>query len=197
MILVFDTETSNLPQRNLPLDHHAQARIVQFGVLLLDEQFNERASFCSLIKPDGWIIQPGAQAAHGITQEQCQKYGIAIESALRLFEALRARAFCITAHNISFDNELLNTERTLQNVSSPDFVDGEYCTMHLMTPICKLPKRNGGDYKWPKLQEAYKHVTGKEFEGAHGALADCKATATIFKWLVDNKHVSIPQLVLA
>lgn len=195
MILVFDTETSNLPQNNIPLDHPAQARIVQFGCLMLDENFKERASFCSLIKPDGWQIQPGAQSVHGISQEECIRYGLPIEQVFDMFFSLYHLCDIKVAHNKRFDGQLINIECSLLSKFEID-TDEHYCTMQLMTPICQLPSKRGG-YKWPKLAEAYKHCTGHEMVNAHGALADCRATAEIFKWLCSNKHVSIAQLVIA
>lgn len=39
-------------------------------------------------------------------------------------------------------------------------------------------------YEWPRLQEAYKHAFGKEFEGAHDAMSDIRATKEIYFWLI-------------
>lgn len=194
MILVFDTETSNLPQHNLPLDHPAQARIVQFACVMLDREFNERASFCSLIKPDGWQIQPGAQSAHGIRQEECEKYGMPIDVVMDIYAAMCDKCNFFVAHNFKFDNELLSIEEAIladmHNPTASESGSNQFCTMQLMTPVCMLPGRNGS-YKWPKLMEAYQHVTGHTFIGAHNALRDCRATTEIFKYLVDNKHVTL------
>lgn len=196
MILVYDTETSNLPQKNLPLNHPAQGRIIQLAALFLDADFKERASFCSLIKPNGWVIQPGAQSAHGITQEECEAYGLDICTALGSLVDMAYKCPIAVGHNKSFDDGLVKTEYAVMDkaVISPSQYD--YCTMQLMTPICQLKQANGRG-KWPKLVEAYKHVTGSVFDKAHDALADCRATATVFKWLVDNKHVNVPLLVKA
>lgn len=205
MILVFDTETSNLPQHKLPLDHPAQARIVQFACVMFDRDFKERASFCSLIKPDGWQMQPGAQSAHGITQAECQKHGMQIELVMDVYAEFCSVCDVFVAHNIKFDSELLSIEESIladMTHATPAELNGShYCTMELMTPLCKLPGRGSG-YKWPKLIEAYKHCFGDaaacafQLE-AHDALVDCRATAKVFKWLVDNKHVNIAQLLLA
>lgn len=197
MILVFDTETTNLPQPKLPLTHPAQARICQLACILLDELFNEVGCFYSLIKPNGWIMQPGAQAAHGITQEKCEKQGISIDDAMiMLFTFNRIATKGRVAHNIKFDTELFNIELNIKNGKSnmsPQFLDSGaniFCTMLAMTPVCKLPGRGNGNYKWPKLSEAAKHI-GVELNGAHDALNDVRATAKIFHWLVENKHVTI------
>lgn len=138
MILVFDTETSNLPSKNLALDNPMQGRIVQLAFVMFDEQFKERASFCALIKPTEWIIQPGAQSAHGITQEQCLKYGIDIKDAIEMYHAMILKCEIFVAHNIKFDNQMISIEQDyLGNMFSHN--GNSFCTMNLMTDICKLP----------------------------------------------------------
>ncbi len=37
-----------------------------------------------------------------------------------------------------------------------------------------------GAYKWPQLQEAYKHFFNKEFDNAHDALADVTACKDVY-----------------
>lgn len=46
--------------------------------------------------------------------------------------------------------------------------------------LCKLPGRYPGNYKWPKLIELHNHLFGCDFEGAHDALDDVKATVKCF-----------------
>ena len=46
-------------------------------------------------------------------------------------------------------------------------------------PVLKLPGRYG-NYKWPKLEEAYKFLVDPAgFEDAHDALVDVKACAAV------------------
>ena len=43
---------------------------------------------------------------------------------------------------------------------------------------CKILGKDG--YKYPKLQELYRKLFGKEFEDAHDALCDTEATEKCF-----------------
>ena len=181
MYLVFDTETTGFPLKDKPADYPGQARIVQLAALLLDENFKERACLNTLIRPSGWTISAGAQQAHGITQEDCQNYGVPIEVALKFFDFLLSGTEVLIAHNISFDNQLLNIEYELAGVQRK--VTDEYCTMHKTTNICKLQGKQPGKYKWPKLEEAYWHFFSEKLEGAHDALVDVRACARIYKRL--------------
>lgn len=193
--LIFDTETTGFPRKDLPANHPEQARVIQLAALLLDEQFKERACFHTLIKPDGWTISPGAQAVHGISNEDCELYGIPIKFALKSFLSLERQSSCNVAHNLKFDNNMLNLEYAAEENDSfnevlnhyPKLIKriADFCTMEATTDICKLPSKRGG-YKWPKLKEAYLHCFGEELQDAHDALADCRACAKIFRWLKER-----------
>jgi hypothetical protein len=59
------------------------------------------------------------------------------------------------------------------------------CTMLTLTPICKIPKKDGRvGNKWPKLQEAYQYIFGEQFPNAHNAMVDIEATRRVFNWCV-------------
>ena len=188
MYLIFDTETTGFPSKDLPKTHPAQARIIQLAWIVLDEQLKEVAAFKCLIRSNNlWKISSGAQQAHGISQQECDKYGLNIDFVLPLFIDAHHSAKRVIAHNLRFDSQLVDIEAGAQiGWQEPKHI----CTMQLMTPICKLPSMRM-TYKWPKLQEAYQYCFKEEFKGAHDALNDVRATARIFKWLVDNHHVML------
>ena len=194
MYLLFDTETTGIPSYTASASDPKQARIVQLAAVLLDEKYIERQSFCFLIKPSGdnWIMNPGAQKAHGISKEDCLKYGIEIGLALDLFNNIYDRSMIRIAHNIKFDSRMIEIEQMLCDIAVdaswgvPNF---NVCTMVGTTEICKLPGRNGA-YKWPKLQELHTFLFGQPFEKAHDALADVRATARCFRHLKENQLIA-------
>ena len=195
--LVFDTETTGFYNPKIPLDDASQGRIVQLAMVLLNDDFKVINSFYSLIKPKGFFsIGPSAQAAHGISIEMCEAYGMPIECALDIFYSMYSCADAKVAHNLKFDSQMLDTEFALVNFESNiKWLDlGHFCTMREMTSICCLPGGKFGQaYKWPKLQEAYKFLFNKDFQSAHDALNDVMATSQVFKWLVDNQKLILPK----
>jgi hypothetical protein len=59
------------------------------------------------------------------------------------------------------------------------------CTMLTLTPVCKIPKKDGRvGNKWPKLEEAYPYIFGEMFPNAHNAMIDIEATRRVFNWCV-------------
>lgn len=191
--LIFDTETSGFPRKDLSANHPDQSRIVQLAWLLLDQEFNELESYNQLFKLSKETkIHPGAQAAHGKSWEDCDARGVEPRQGVEKFLQLTTKTDLLIAHNFAFDVQLIEIERVVHDLGHL-FCTPSYCTMEAMTPICRLPARyKGTSYKWPKLQEAYSYCFNKKFDGAHDALADVRATAQVFKWLVDNGHYKLP-----
>ena len=184
MHLIVDTETSGFYQALLPLDDPNQGRVIQLAALLLDEELNEVAQFSSLIYPSTWIIQPGAQKVHNISQERCDKYGIPIDIALATLTGFFDCAEAIVAHNYRFDSQMLQNEG-FQFMNRQNF-----CTMLATTNLCHIPSQRGG-YKWPKLNEALSILNLGVVEKAHDALADARGCAKLYKYLVQNNLLKI------
>lgn len=183
MILAYDTETTGKYNFNLPHDHPSQPHICQFAGVLVTGDKRILHEISIPIKPDGWVLTEELTAIHGWTTEDCEKYGMPIEEVVKLFHHLQSLATIKVGHNLGFDEKMmLRSGATLLDVPI-------YDTMHKSTGVCKIPKASGG-YKWPKLNEAYKHFFGKEFEGAHNAMKDIKATLAIYFKLRELEHES-------
>lgn len=194
MTLYFDTETSGKADfKASPLALH-QPRIVQLGAVLEDNDGKEVSSINLIATPDGFEIPEEASAIHGITQMQAVLFGISIRRMMLLFKEFWAMADRVVAHNIDFDLFMLDIE--FSRLGMPKYGDPKdiFCTMKLMTPICKLPKtyksRDPDDpYKWPNMQEAHLHATGANFDGGHDAMADVRACGRVFRWLIEQGKI--------
>ncbi len=150
-------------------------------MIVVDAEGKSLAEFSTLIKPQGWKVSE-FNLEHGITQEDCEKYGMKISSAFRLYLLWASMVQEQFAYNIGFDRTLMAIEAARLGVEMP-FVDW-FCPMLAMTDVCKIPKPSGKPgYKWPSLAEAYKHATGKDIEGAHDALNDIRATKDVTFWV--------------
>jgi DNA polymerase-3 subunit epsilon len=187
MHLFLDTETTGIFNFRCPIDHPAQTRVVQLGMIMADEDRHAVAELNLLVKPDGWEIPAEASAVHGITTKMCERYGLPIKHILPLFTSLWSRADLLVAHSFAFDSNMLQREYFLMGLDGLGAVFAEkehYCTMLSSTDILNLQGPYGA--KWPKLMEVYKHAFGKEFSGAHDAMADVRACQEVFYWLRQN-----------
>lgn len=176
-----DTETTGKADfKALPIEKH-QPRVISLACLMCTDAGQEYGSFSCLLKPEGFDISPEATKIHGITTEFATQYGMRRGIAIELWSNLVFSHNLIVAHNIDFDwfMFLIEAQRHLPNLHWQPVT--KFCTMKENTEVCKLPTPyGGGKYKWPKLEEAYRHYFGCNFLGAHDALADVRACKEIY-----------------
>lgn len=181
--LFFDTETTGKADFRARPDAAHQPRLVQIGAILQDDESGRVYGEVNLIvRPKDFTIPEDASNVHGITTEIANNYGIPLLHALEAFCSLAKAANQYVCHNADFDL-LIATGECLRMVVPWQSL-GAFCTMTQMTPICKLPNPMfPGRFKWPKLQEAFKFAFGKEFDGAHDAMADVRACRDLYQWM--------------
>ena len=170
--LFFDTETAGF---NGP--------ILQLAWILTDENGEVLEQRNTLINHSiEYEINEKAFEVHGISKEMCEADGVDPFGEVLYLLAQMSRADRIIAHNLAFDWDMVAKDRIRYNITDPMPAHHKvFCTMKATTDICKIPHTNGrGGYKWPKLQELHNHLFAEDFDGAHNALADVKATARCF-----------------
>jgi len=178
MILFFDTETTGFIDFKAPLSAPHQPHLVQLGMILCGNSSRVIKEYSAIVRPDGWIIPP--DMVHGISQEQALRDGLHLTTVLDDFVEWIENVDTLVAHNLVFDKAVLQANflhvgRYFNTYTST------FCTMLNTTNICKLPKKKGSGFKWPKLEEAYAHFfPSKKMEKAHDALSDCRATMEIY-----------------
>lgn len=190
--LIFDTETTGMVEFRKPPEDASQPDLIQLGLLLVDTaDWKPRARSAFLVTlAEGVRIDPAAKAAHGITEEDCARYGVPPLVACSLFNQACLQADVIVAHNLAFDVSIMKT--ALHRLGNkPHRLDGRQlvCTKEASTDVLKLPGRYG--YKWPTLAEAYRHYTGLELDGAHDAMVDTEACLVVFRALVETGVVEL------
>lgn len=196
-ILIYDTETTGLPDWKNPSEGETQPHIVEICGLLCSDTGELIDSYHTLIKPDGWTIPEDMTAIHGITNDRALAEGVPEAEAVAGFLSLHSRADLRVAHNESFDARILriaikrygagDTQES-RDALADTFKDGAaYCTCNKAKPIMKLPAteamRRSGKGHWfkpPNMQEAHQHFLGEAFDGAHSARADAEACGRVY-----------------
>lgn len=180
MYLFFDTETTGLPRSwRAPVTDLANwPRVVQVGWVACGEDgaLLSRAEF--VVRPEGFSIPPEAARVHGITDERAAREGAALKEVLLAFsEAVNASSRAV-AHNLDFDEKVLGAEFLRAGLADPLRRIERLCTMRAATDHCRIPGRYG--YKWPTLEELYRHLFDEPLEGSHAAGSDALACARCF-----------------
>jgi DNA polymerase III epsilon subunit-like protein len=210
-IIVFDVETTGLPldwgKPSTDVDNWP--RVISFAWELFDETGETISQHHHLIEPDGWQIpdkdyfmakgesEPEAIKKakfwidNGFSQAESYVDGEPMINVLRMFIKDYNQADLLLAHNISFDKSVVSAELIRYKIGVKGNIPA-FCTKLEGEEICKLPSQYPGKYKWPKLQELYKHLFGKEFEGDHDAGCDIQATKECyFEIMLRREYESI------
>lgn len=167
-ILVLDIETTHLKP--------SQGCIVEIGAVELDLETGEikevfdslcRESTLSAKDRQAWIFSNS-----DMTVESVRNSRPFAEVAKEFQEVINKYPIGATAFNRLFDFTYLHD----RGIRFPKTLP---CPMILATDICKLPG-NYGDYKYPKVTEAYKFFfPEREYEEKHRGCDDSKHEAEI------------------
>ena len=139
MILYFDTETTGL--------HPGQ--ICQLSYILQDANGATAKNFFFTVQS----VEYSAFMVHGFSVEKLKTLSCGKTFADRFAEIQKdfASADIIVSHNVAFDFSFMRTE--YERLNQIFFIKDSFCTMKESTPLCKIPRRSGVGYKYPKLSE--------------------------------------------
>ena len=191
--LIFDTETTGLPSRNMRELSEAPY-VIQLAAILYEDR-NDVASMCAYTIPEcRGEIEPIPKEKffieNGLTDELIVNNGLSYRVALPFFNNLVRQADRIVAHNIDFDDVLIKA--AYSRIAAPqDTYRSKFlgCTMKSLTDVLKLPGKRG--YKWPSLDESYRALVNPDgFQGAHDALVDVRACASIL-WAMEDRNIEL------
>jgi len=180
MYLFFDTETTGLPINwKAPIsDLKNWPRLVQLAFLFYDSRGNLLSSNDLIVKPDGFEIPIEASKIHGITNEKATLFGSPIINVLNEFNSFVEKSNYLVAHNMSFDEKIIGSEFLRNGLTNPLTRKEKICTMEKSTNYCAIPGPYG--FKWPKLSELHYKLFKINFNEAHNASVDIKATARCY-----------------
>lgn len=200
--LIFDTETTGLVKFKTSHVSPEQPNLVQLGALLVDlNSGRELAGVDLIVYPSSWEIPQEAALVHGVSQRIAEEVGVNLDTAVNVFRDLVEAADVVVAHNIAFDEVVMERADAMvslafgEEVTDPFQGVPKFCTMKACTPIVKKKSRrpqHAEDYKWPKLSECIEFFFQEELEDAHQAIVDCRATARLLGHLVQEGLVELP-----
>ena len=139
MIIYFDTETSGL--------HPGQ--ICQLSYVMQDKTKSIAKNFFFSVD----YVEYGAYLVHGFSVENLKslsngkRFSDCFDEIRKDFES----ADVLVSHNTAFDFSFMRAE--YDRLGKVFYFKNEYCTMKKATPFCKLSRKSGAGYKYPKLNE--------------------------------------------
>ena len=200
-ILVFDTETTGLPEGRNPSIKETKKwpHMVQLSYILYDTDKNtiiECVDEIVKLSPDIKISEESI-TLHGISRDISNTKGRSIVYILNQFNKCLQTADEVVGHNISFDKRIIMVE-SIRNYMRQYFTrDGvrkqEFCTMKNSVDLCKIEavSRDGEKYfKYPSLSELYKKLFNDTVKNIHNSMIDiilCLRCYCIMKYSNDIK----------
>ena len=181
MALIFDTETTGLPEcigygifpDYKKIKKYSNARVIQVSYILTNNDFQKIEESDVIIKRDNFEINNSQ--FHGVTNEMSDSTGITFEEFAEQFSNTLDCVTTIIAHNIDFDLNVLRSEmyryrlfECLHKFETKKII----CSMKLTKNIVKATFKSGTGLKDPNLKELYRYATGKEMENHHNSLYD-------------------------
>jgi DNA polymerase III epsilon subunit-like protein len=204
-ILVFDTETTGLPETRIinPETLNLWPHIVQFSYVIYDTDLNNIVDVRDYIikTPTHVVISEESIKLHGITKEKSTKLGLDIVDILKEFFYYLKTCDKFVGHNISFDINMLKVELLrLIYADESDKPSDEItyykkclyfltnyknicCTLKDSIQLCNIEAvdRFGKKYlKYPKLIELHQKLFGFDQNNLHNSLVDILVTLRCF-----------------
>jgi DNA polymerase III epsilon subunit-like protein len=190
-VLVFDTETSGLPnsrtQNYRDLKQFQDCRLLSISWIVFQdgELENENYHIVKHEKPHSKVVN-GAEHINGITRQAIKSKGVVWSEVMDKLMSDLATCRYAVAHNVEFDRMVLLTEafrygktdwlETLEN-------QRYHCTKEMGTVV----RDDGSREPWPRLDALYMKLFDSKMRGAHHALTDTRATAKCYFEMLERK----------
>jgi DNA polymerase III epsilon subunit-like protein len=207
--LVFDTETTGLPQTKFinPFTLHQWPHIVQFSYIIYDASLNDIVeSKDYVIKlPESISISEESSKINGITNKISSENGVCLNEVLNEFFYYLRNVDKLIGHNIGFDINMIKVE-LLRIINNKLFTTEQIkiykydlhfllnytnivCTLKDSIEFCniKLINKYGKPYlKYPKLIELHDKLFDKTPSNLHNSFNDILVTLRCFMKLKHN-----------
>jgi len=208
-ILVFDTETTGLPQSKFisPSTLHQWPHIVQFSYIIYDTSLNDIIQTKDYVikLPESILISEESSKIHGITNEISQQNGVSVNDVLSEFFYFLRGVDLLIGHNVEFDINMIKVELlriiNINSISKEQIKLYKYelhfltnfknisCTLKDSIKFCniELIDKNGKTYlKYPKLIELHEKLFNKTPTNLHNSFNDILVTLRCFMKLKHN-----------
>lgn len=198
LIVFFDTETTGLMDKSLPLEERACIVQLAYITAMYDGEMVNIVDKKNLFVKPLIPIHPKAQEVHGISDEDVENCPPFKDIAGDFFRAIM-EADMVVGHNVKFDIDMVEAEAEKiwpdadkRNAFVSKLRKKSLCTMMPSVQLCKCPFPSGkSGYKWPKLVELYRFLFDKEVDKAHDAMGDITATMECFIELHQRKVITV------
>jgi DNA polymerase-3 subunit epsilon len=180
-----DTESSGLPVykeasgKPVPADEARQPRLAELAMLLLNEDMSIAEEYRALVRPDGWVMDPGATAVNGLTTDYLLEHGKPVTDVLHVYTQAIKEGFAIAAYAAQFDCKIMRGELRRAGMDDLFMQTKNVCLMRKSQGVIPRPD---GKKSWPKLEHCREFLK-LPHDGAHRAGADVMSAYHVLRYL--------------
>jgi DNA polymerase III epsilon subunit-like protein len=196
MYLVFDLETSGLPDMNggFPdaedVMKYENSRVIEIGYIIMNDKLEPIHTSTSLVNS---VEEVSNTWIHGITLEMIKDNGKSVKDMLKKMkdDLIKYEVQVLIAHNIKFDYNVLMSEvhRVMEESktrSSKVEMSGLRGQLQSLLKECTMQEGRKLLGKNPKLKDLYEMLTGKNVIQTHRALDDVELCLECYKKLKEK-----------
>ena len=174
--LFFDTETNGLPDKN----HNWETHYNEFPYIVQIAWIMGDVEEVHIIKPETWHIPDDVVKIHGINETRAICEGESNRNVLTAFLEDAKKSDLLVGHNIYFDISIIKANLLKIGFDKTEISDA----LHKNKRFCTMQKSRKIFGKWPKLIELHQSLFSIDFEDAHSALGDTRATKRCYEELI-------------
>ncbi len=198
MILIFDTETTGLPNWKVPSEDPTQPHLVQLACGLFTDEGREVGTFMRIVLPTKFTIPAEATAIHGINDTLARDCGTSLDSVVVAYTKMASVAELRVAHNTPFDDRVMRIALLRCGFSRAEIEmtqrgpSADTCAMarHVMKNERELGRKDA--LEKADLASCMAHFFNDAHDGAHDALADMRACARLYFHFRNEMKVTAP-----
>ena len=179
MIFIFDTETTGLPKA-IGTDLRLQPRCIEICARIYNKKGELQEEFEAMYNP-GFNILPQITRITGITNNDLANKSAYSLSDLEHLNSMLKKCTTVVAHNLSFDEEIMNFEA--QRLSYDVFV--KWPREH----VCTVEQTMHLKGRRMRLVELYEFLFGRPYEQTHRAKDDVKILTACYFRLIEKKEI--------
>lgn len=189
MFLFFDTETTGLIQIKKGVSVIPQ--IVQLAYILSDDKGNILEQNEFIIRPISYEIPIESTRIHNISTEKAVQEGVELEEVLENFSKVLSKAKVIVAHNLNFDEVVVEAAYKSIGLTNPFEGKIRICTLNNVKVKRCFPFFRKLKKSKLSLSNLHLKLLGKKLNNAHNASNDTLALYNCFWVLLKNKQLDL------
>lgn len=203
--IVIDCETNGLMDYKRDADAPGQPRVAEFAAVYLDADLNIEREWNNYVQPEGWVMEPGATEANGLTTEFLIEHGLPIQMILEVYAQAIKEGRAVIAYGAQFDCKMMRAE--FRRAGLPDLFEEtpNICIMRSLLSHAKQTGRKLVKYDadgnpqekakgWPKLSDACRYYNIPVPPKPHKGIIDAGVTAQIFRAMVGEGFDRTPTI---